>query len=152
MGSFLLCNAQAVLAQDSKPPVNPTKVVHRAKGPKIPARNSEGADLKGLEKAPDMPGVNFPNAKFMYGFSTETKSGRNMGARFQVPDSPTAILGYYRDNLKNNGWKVLDGDGKMKPNQVVATHKQYRSTVTITTLQSPKPGCLVQFSYGMRNQ
>lgn len=135
---------------DNKPPVNPTRAVHRTRGPKVPARNSEGADLKALEKPPDMPGISFPNAKFLYGFNTETKTGRNLGARFEVPDSPSSVLNYYRETLKQNGWKVNE-EGKIKANQVVASHKQYKSAVTITTLQSPKAGCQVYFSYGMRN-
>lgn len=136
------------IADDKAP--NPTKAVHRSKGPKPAARNSEGADLKSLDRPPEMPGISFPNAKFLYGFSTETKIGRNMGARFQVPDSAQGVINYYRTALKSTGWNVNE-EGKIKPNQLSATNKQLKGAVTITTLQSPKSGCQVYFSYGLRN-
>lgn len=136
------------IADDKAP--NPTKAVHRSRGPKPPARNSEGADLKSLDRPPDMPGITFPNAKFLYGFSTETKTGRNMGARFEVPDSAQGVINYYRTALKSTGWLVNE-EGKIKANQLSASNKQMKSAVTITTMQSPKSGCQVYFSYGMHN-
>ena len=140
----LACLGSPCLA-DNPPLKSPTKVIKRGKAAPD-SRNNSGAELKSADKPPEMPGITFPNAKFLYGFNTETKKGRNMGARFECPDSGPNVIAYYKGALKSSGW-LLSEEG-VKENQVCASHKQYKSSVTITTLKSSKPGCQVLFSYG----
>lgn len=139
---LLLCVASPGLAADNK---GPTKVIKRGR-PAPESRNSAGAEIKNMEKPPDMPGITFPNAKFLYGYNSETKKGRNMSARFEVPDAGPNVIAYYKSALKSSGWKV--NEEGVKENQVVASNTQYKSSVTITALKSSKPGCQVLFSYG----
>lgn len=146
-GLFLLLALVSLPSSaDDRPQQSPnrSKGVRKGRGPKVQSRSSEGQELKSTERPPDMPGVSLPNGKFVYGFNT----GKNMGARFEVPDSPSSLLGYYKTALKNSGWKVAEQG--IKPNQVVASHQQLKSSLTITTMASSKPGCQVYFSYGQR--
>ncbi len=133
-------------AEDNK---GTTKVIHRSRGPKVPARNSASAqDLKSPERPPDMPGITLPNGKFLYGYNIENKNGgRNLGARFEVADQGPSVINYYKTALKSSGWNVNEEGAK--ENEVVASHPQFKATVTITTYPSTsRPGCQAYFSYG----
>ncbi|MBX9686901.1 MAG: hypothetical protein K2X27_09380 [Candidatus Obscuribacterales bacterium] len=150
--SLLSISQQPTPAQNSKPAeaANSTTVTVHRKAPRIQSRNSGGTELKMLERAPEMPGITYPNGKFLYGFNTEVKNGRNIGARFEVPDSGSSVVAYYRSNLKNLGWRVTE-EG-VKANEVVAHNPQSKATVTITAYTAPgKAGCEVYFSCGIRN-
>ncbi len=122
------------------------KGVHKAKSAPVTSRSSDGTDITALDRAPDMPGITYPNGKFLYGFNTQTKDGRNMGARFQVTDQATTIINYYRDSLKTGEWSI--NEQACNDHTLFATSKRFNSAVTITAYKSSKPGCEVYFTYG----
>lgn len=135
------------IAQQNQPELKSnTTVVRRQKSPPLKSR-STGDEINNLKAPPEMPGISFPNAKFLYGFSSEVKGGRSMGARFEVPDQSAAVISYYKQSLPNTGWKVFPSD---KPDTLSAQSAQYKSSVTITTFKSAKPGCEVLFGYAVK--
>lgn len=126
-----------------------TTVVRRQKSPPLSSRNSGGAELKSTDKPPDMPGVTLPSQKFLYGYNRENKDGRNLGARFEVPEQASAVITYYQNSLKSSGW--LLSEENVKSNTIVATNKQYKAALTVMTFKSAKSGCQVNFAYGVHN-
>lgn len=147
--SLLFNPFQAALADDP-PKINTVpapvkKGIHRP-GIKVTSRSTEGPPLQELKQPPTMPGINLPSGKFLYGFETPTKNGTTMGARFQVPDSPEAVISRYRDILKSDGWKV--NEQISNPKKVFASSQRYKASVTVTTFPSMKGGCEAYFTYG----
>lgn len=136
-------------AQQNQPGLKSnTTVVRRQKAPPVKSRSAGNTEANtSLQKPPEMPGITFPNAKFIYGFSADGKGGRSMAARFEVPDQSSSVISYYKQSLANTGWKIYPSD---KPDQLNAECAQYKSSVTITTFKSPKPGCEVLFGYAVK--
>lgn len=127
----------------------PEKGVHHQgrSNKKVQSRASDGQGIQEVKKPPEMPGVPLPSSKFMWGFDNPSRSGRNMGARYQVPDSPQSVINHYRELLKGSGWKVLDEASSDK--RVFATNDRYRAAVTVAIMGNTKTGgCEVDFTYG----
>ncbi len=144
----VFCSSNLAFAQQNPPTLkSTTTVVRRQKAPPLKTRSAGNSEINNLEKPPEMPGITFPNAKFLYGFSSELKGSRSMGARFEVPEQGSSVISYYKQNLANTGWKVYPSD---KPDQMSAESTQYKSSVTITTFRSSKPGCEVLFGYAVK--
>ncbi len=124
-----------------------SKGVHKSKAPPVKSRSTDGNETHLVSKAPDMPGITLPSGKFLYGFENPSKNGRTMGARFAVPDSPSAIISFYRDALKNGGWTL--NEQACTDKSVFAWNQRYGSSVTVTAFKS-SAGCEVYFTYGIK--
>ena len=146
---FLLLVAASSTAAIAEPPPGTrflTKVTKTKKGPVRTSRGTEEG-VSAVKAPPEMPGVTFPSGKFLYGFKNVVKNGVNMGARFKVNDSPSAVLAYYRSALSGGDWK----ENSTSHNQYVATNAKLRSTVTVQTYKSSvEGGCEVYFLYGAK--
>ncbi|MBX9569911.1 MAG: hypothetical protein K2X77_13520 [Candidatus Obscuribacterales bacterium] len=95
---------------------------------------------------PEMPGITFPNGKFLYGYRKDEGRGQVMGARFQVPDSSSNVIAYYRSALQSSGWTINPAS---HDKNMYATNTRLGATVTVQTFNHP-PGCDVYFSYAMK--
>lgn len=145
-----LLNCARAIADDkgtTQIPPAPKGVHHPGRVKEVKSRASDGQGIQEVKKAPEMPGVPLPSAKFMWGFDNPTRTGRNMGARFQVPESGMTVISHYRDLLKGSGWKINDEASGAK--RLFATNDRYRAAVTIAVMGNTKTGgSEVDFTYG----
>lgn len=95
---------------------------------------------------PDMPGITFPNGKYLYGYQKAEGRGQVMGARFQVSDSSSNVIAYYRGALQGSGWTILPAS---RDKNIYATNQRLGASVTVSTFHHA-PGCDVYFNYAVK--
>lgn len=146
-----LLSCAGAIADDKNTQIPPPQkgVHHPGAAREVKSRSSDGQSIQELKKPPEMPGVPLPTSKFMWGFDNPSKTGRNMGARYQVPDSGQTVISHYRDLLKGSGWRILEEASG--PKRVFATNDRYRASVTVAIMGTTKTGGSdVDFTYGIR--
>ena len=99
-----------------------------------------------MKSPPEMPGITFPNGKFLYGYRKDEGRGQVMGARFKVNDSSSNVIAYYRGALQAGGWNISPAS---RDKNVYATNTRLGASVTVQTFTS-SPGCDVYFSYAVK--
>lgn len=125
----------------------PNGLAQQAKKP-IKRSATETERVGQLKAPPEMPGISFPNGKFLGGFRNQEAGGTSMGARFHVNDSSSSVIAYYRGALKSGGWTL--NEQASRDNRIYASNIQAKSSVTIQTLRGAGSGCDVYFTYGMK--
>lgn len=104
-------------------------------------------ERKNQAKAPpEMPGITFPNGKFLYGYQKAEGNGQIMGARFQVGASSSDMIAYYRAALQSGGWTINPAS---HDKNIYATNPRMGATVNVQTFNHP-PGCDVYFNYTIK--
>ncbi len=99
-----------------------------------------------VKAPPEMPGITFPNGKFLYGYQKAESTGQVMGARFQVSDSSSNVIAYYRSSLQGTGWTINPAS---HDKNIYATNPRMGATVNVQTFNHP-PGCDVYFNYTIK--